>query len=48
MGAATVDTALVEATLSRPEEQHAVNEGTRSAIEVQLMAYLTVPSCSLI
>lgn len=47
MGAATGDTALVQATQSRPEEQHTVNEGTRSAIEVQLMAYLTVPPCSL-
>ena len=47
MGAATGDTALVEATVSRPEEQHTVNEGTRSAIEVQLMAYLTVPPRSL-
>jgi hypothetical protein len=44
MGAAAGDAALLQATLDRPEELHTADEGTRSAIEQQLMAYLTVRS----
>jgi hypothetical protein len=48
MGTATGDAALLQATLDRPEEVHTADEGTRSAIEEQLMAYLTVRSRAIV
>ena len=36
------DADLLNAARHRPEESHSVNQGTRSAVEEQLMAYLTV------
>jgi hypothetical protein len=36
------DEALLKAMLDRPEDLHLVDDGTRGAIEQQLMAYLTV------